>query len=659
MMQAPAPKSFDLDENGLTRGTPGLTYDRNLVEAELVASFGWLIRIRWIAGIGVLLATWVIGNVFDLSAPALQLYAIGALILAYNAVFFFQERRLAQEGTQAGKDARAEKYMSLAKWQVGMDWVAMTLLIHFSGGIESPAIMFFFFHIIIASIFFPRRIAYTFALLAIGLVSASALLEYTGILPHQSISGLLDTPLYQNGVYVISVLFFFTSTALMAAYLTTSIHERLRQREEEIVRLTKSLQIATVRLQALNEGARLVGSTLELPQVLDRLVRSTVEAMGVRACSIRLLDKTGQKLDPAAVYGLSPAYLNKGPVEVEANPLAREVLAGKLVNIPDAPNSPKLQYPEEARQEGIQSMLSAPLLGKSGPLGILRAYAIEPARFAPDDEAFLAAIAAQGSIAIENALAYQAIEELDAVKSQFVRMVTHELRSPVSVTRSLLRNIVDGYAGKVTEQQMDILSRASRRVDFLQTLIDDLLDLAEGKTELKVHQQSEPVSLEEAIARVIKRFEVPANDKGVTLNWCDKADCGNTLVMATPDGLDRIFNNLVSNAIKYTPAGGQVTVALSSTNGDATVMVEDTGIGIPPDAMVHLFEEFFRAPNAKSMEREGTGLGLTIVKDLLNRFGGLLTVQSELDKGSQFKITFPLENPEPESKTGSVHSSNV
>jgi two-component system sensor histidine kinase VicK len=303
-------------------------------------------------------------------------------------------------------------------------------------------------------------------------------------------------------------------------------------------------------------------------------------------------------------------------------------------------------------------MLSAPLLGKSGPLGILRAYAIEPARFTPDDEAFLAAIAAQGSIAIENALAYQAIEELDAVKSKFVRMVTHELRSPVSVTRSLLRNIVDGYAGKVTDQQLDILSRASRRVDFLQKLIDDLLDLAEGKTELKEHQQSQPVSLEEAIGRVIKRFEVPASDKGVSLSWCDESECGNTLVMATPDGLDRILNNLVSNAIKYTPPGGQVIVSLSKTKGTATVIVEDTGIGIPADAMVHLFEEFYRAPNAKSVEREGTGLGLTIVKDLVSRFGGQLAVHSELNKGSQFKITFHLENPETETRAVSAHSSN-
>ena len=149
--------------------------------------------------------------------------------------------------------------------------------------------------------------------------------------------------------------------------------------------------------------------------------------MGVQACTIRLLDKSGQRLEPVAVYGLSQTYLNKGPVEVETNALARQVLSGKIVNVPDVTDSPLIQYPEEARQEGIRSMLSAPLANMEGPLGILRAYAVEPNRFTPDDENFLAAIAAQGSIAIENAMAYQAVAALEQSKSQFVRMVTHEL----------------------------------------------------------------------------------------------------------------------------------------------------------------------------------------------------------------------------------------
>ena len=430
---------------------------RSLVEAELVSSVGWMIELRWIAGAGVLLATWVVENLFRLDAAEWPLYAIGLTILAYNLVFYLQKRRLTREA------APISAYYRLAKWQVALDWLAITLLIYFSGGIESPVIFFFFFHIIIASILFPPRTAFGFTLLAIVLLTGTALLEYFGILPHSPIGGFLQSPLYQNSLYVSAMLLFFSSTALITAYLATSIQERLRAREEDVVNLSESLQRATVRLQALNEGARIVGSTLELAQVFNRLVHTTAEAMGVQACTIRLLDRSGQRLEPVAVYGLSQTYLNKGPVEVESNALARQVLSGKIVNVPDVISSPLIQYPEEAKQEGIRSMLSAPLANMEGPLGILRAYAVEPNRFTPDDEAFLAAIAAQGSIAIENALAYQAVAALEQSKSQFVRMVTHELRSPVSVIRSLLRTLTGGFAGGLTPQQQDILERAAHR----------------------------------------------------------------------------------------------------------------------------------------------------------------------------------------------------
>jgi signal transduction histidine kinase len=611
---------------------------RNLVEAELVASVSWLIKLRWLAGVGVILATWVVRYVFNLSAPTGVLCTLGAVILLYNLLFFILEYRY------RSNEAPASIYSRLAKWQTALDWLAMALLIHFSGGIESPAILFFIFHIIIASIFFPPGTAYGFSLLAITLVSGIALGEYFGLLPHHAIGGYLEHPLYQNSYYLMAVLVFFASTGLISAYLVASIHNRLRQREEEIMELTESLQAATARLQALNDGARTVGSTLELPQVLDRLVKSTAKAMEVRACSIRLLDKSGRQLEAVAVFGLSQAYLNKGPVEADTNPLARETLSGHVVNIPNAPENPLLQYPEEARQEGIQSMLSAPLIGKSGPLGIIRAYAVEPERFTPDDEAFLAAIAAQGSIAIENALAYQSIEELDALKSQFIRMVTHELRSPVSVTRSLLRTIVMGYTGKVTSQQLDILNRASRRVEFLQKLIDDLLDLAAGKVMEKSNEILSPIPLAPAIQKVVDRYEVPAKEKDISIRFENRSPGRPLVVMATVEGLDRIFNNLVSNAVKYTPRSGHVHLELSRLEHEAQVIFEDSGIGIPEDAIGHMFEEFYRAPNAKEMVQEGTGLGLPIVKDMVVKYGGHISVQSVLNKGTKFTMLLPVED---------------
>ena len=606
-----------------------------LIDEELVDSVAWLIRLRWIAGIGVIFAVWFVSSVFGLEVPKMPLLVIGAGIFIYNIVFYLTERRYKRT------NAPISSYRRLAFVQVGFDWLAMILLIHYSGGIESPAIFFLLFHIIITSIIFPQITAFIFTVLAIVLLSLTAVLELFSILPHYAIGGFLNVPLYQNTLYVTAILVFFGCTGLIAAFLATSIQKRLRQHEEEIVNLTESLQSATIRLQALNDGARAISSSLELQQVLDHLVRNTSEVMGVRACSIRLLSKHGERLEPVAVFGLSQTYIEKGPIELENNPLAREVLAGRIVNIPDVTSTSLLQYPDWAVQEGISSMLSAPLTGKNGPLGILRAYSDERNWFTADDEIFLTAIAAQGSIAIENALAYQAIEDLDVTKSSFIRTITHELRSPVSVTRSLLRTITAGYSGEVNAQQKDLIDRAIRRIDFLQKLIDDLLDLAAGKADLKSQEATESVPLEDTLQRLVDRFTAPAKEKDQTLVWENQAD-QTCMVMAAPESLDRIFNNLLSNAVKYTPREGKVTVTLLRSGEDARILIEDTGIGIPEEAVEHLFEEFYRAPNAKEFEREGTGLGLTIAKDLVTRLGGWITVHSTQGEGTRFTVSLPL-----------------
>jgi signal transduction histidine kinase len=280
------------------------------------------------------------------------------------------------------------------------------------------------------------------------------------------------------------------------------------------------------------------------------------------------------------------------------------------------------------------------LFGKNEPLGILRAYSKEKEHFTESDESFLAAIAAQGSIAIENAIAYQSIETLEAAKSTFVRTFTHELRSPVGVIHSLLRNITDGYAGELTPMQRDLLERSIRRTDFVQELIDDLLDLSAGKIENKSTEAMEPLSLNAILQRVSRRFEIPAHEKNLRLQ-CEFETDEEALVLSTEDGLDRVFNNLVSNAVKYTPAGGSVTIGLVASGDEIVVTVADTGIGIPEESIPHLFTEFYRAPNAKNIESKGTGLGLSIVKDTVTRFGGRVSVQSKLEAGTRFIVTFP------------------
>ena len=431
------------------------------------------------------------------------------------------------------------------------------------------------------------------------------------------------------------------AVALVGGFVVWAIETQAREKRLR-QDLSQRLARAYNRLQTLYDSVETVNSTLELQQVLDRLTQATTEAMNVRGCSIRLLDETGTWMYVAAAYGLSKSYVQKGDLVLERNPLAREVLSGKVIAIGDVTKDRRLQYPAEAIAEGIRSMLSAPLRGKRGPLGLIRVYSTELNHFRDDEAAFLSAIASQGSIAIENAMVYQALGQLDQIKSKFVLTVTHELRSPVSVVRSLLRTLSGGYAGSIAEAQRDLITRALHRADFLQTLIDDLLDLAAGKTELGRVEEQADVRLSQAIEDVLRRFNVPAEEKQIALESSIESGDEPIRVLAARDSVDRILNNLVSNAVKYTPPGGRVNVRLRRAEGQACVEIADTGIGIPEDALPHLFEEFYRAPNAKAQEKEGTGLGLAIARDLVARYGGRIDVRSKVGAGTTFTVILPL-----------------
>jgi signal transduction histidine kinase len=608
----------------------------DLVEQELVSSVARFITIRWLAGLVLLAATLVATESLGLPLPATPLYVIGAAILAYNLNFFFVLRHLLET-----KPPNIIWFHRLTKVQIGLDWLAMTAIIHFSGGVESPALFYFFFHIIVSAFLLSPRATYSYAAAATLLVGATVWLEYAGWLPHISLFAGTAVQLHQRPLFVFGVMLFFGSAMFGSAYLASTISSRLRRREREVLELSENLQHAYSRLQTLYDSAQAVNSTLELEQVLDNIVRRTADAMKVRACSIRLLDETGARLNVAAACGLSESYIKKGDLVVAQNPLVRKVLAGNVVAVDDVRTEKRLQYRAQTLTEGIFSILSAPLQGKRGPLGLIRAYSTELNHFTEADVSFLTAMAGQGSVAIENAMAYRALGRLDEMKSKFILMVTHELRSPVGVIQSLLRTLMAGYAGALGDQQRDMVLRALHRADFLQALIDDLLDLAAGKNEIGLKEERVPVRLDEVIRQVIERYDTAARENHIALEY-SFPEGREVIVAAGIEGLDRIFNNLVSNAVKYTPGEGRVWVRLEVEGGFARVEVSDTGIGIPEPSLDHLFEEFYRAPNAKAQVKEGTGLGLAITRDLVTRYGGQISVQSTLGKGTTFIVTLPL-----------------
>lgn len=169
--------------------------------------------------------------------------------------------------------------------------------------------------------------------------------------------------------------------------------------------------------QALFELARVVNSSLEPEVVLDDIVRHAALAMGVKASTIRLLEERTGRLVPAACYGLSHGYIRKGPVDLRHSRIDVEVVDGRIVQVADAPNDPRVQYPDRLRQEGVASLLVVPLtVGDDHIIGVLRVYAAEPRTFSDDDVRFLSAAADLSAVALENARLHQALrKEFDLV----------------------------------------------------------------------------------------------------------------------------------------------------------------------------------------------------------------------------------------------------
>jgi two-component system phosphate regulon sensor histidine kinase PhoR len=172
----------------------------------------------------------------------------------------------------------------------------------------------------------------------------------------------------------------------------------------------------------------------------------------------------------------------------------------------------------------------------------------------------------------------------------------------------------------------------------LLALVKDLLELAAGKME-QFQGEKKEVVLNETITKVTELMQTSAEEKGLEF----KVEIAEEplVLVGIEDGLERVFMNLVSNAVKYTPACGSVSMKAWSENDQIKVEVSDTGIGIPEEALPRIFNEFYRAKNAKAMEMEGTGLGLAIAKDVVEQHGGQISVESVEGEGSTFYVTLP------------------
>jgi PAS domain S-box-containing protein len=232
-----------------------------------------------------------------------------------------------------------------------------------------------------------------------------------------------------------------------------------------------------------------------------------------------------------------------------------------------------------------------------------------------------------------------ALKKMDQMKSDFVSMVSHEIRSPMNSLLMQLKNISDGLAGAVTEKQQEILQRASEKILNLNNLVTELLDLSRIESGLISHEK-EQIDMRQLLTDQITFHSPYAEEKEITLQLNCPADLPS--ILANRQNMEEAFSNLITNGIKYSPAGGTITISVTTENKYLKLQVADTGFGISDEDLEKIFTRFYRVKDSNTRQIHGTGLGLAIVKSIIESHHGKISVVSEVGKGTTFTVFLPL-----------------
>ncbi|TET24057.1 MAG: HAMP domain-containing histidine kinase, partial [Candidatus Cloacimonadota bacterium] len=229
------------------------------------------------------------------------------------------------------------------------------------------------------------------------------------------------------------------------------------------------------------------------------------------------------------------------------------------------------------------------------------------------------------------------LKEMNEEKSEAVMTVAHELKAPLSSIWTLLKVTLDGYI-ESPQKRREIIERAEKRTKQLVSLVKNLLDFSRIESG-KVEVEMKPLRIDVIIERIVSLLRASAEEKGVDIKFIKPKK--SPMVMGNEEYLDRLFTNLVSNAIKYNKPNGSIIVKEESLGENVRVIVTDTGVGIPQSDLPNVFNILYRGRYAKGKESDGVGLGLSIAKRIIELHKGKIRVESEEAKGSSFFVLLP------------------
>ncbi|HEX9382525.1 MAG TPA: HAMP domain-containing sensor histidine kinase, partial [Gemmatimonadaceae bacterium] len=235
------------------------------------------------------------------------------------------------------------------------------------------------------------------------------------------------------------------------------------------------------------------------------------------------------------------------------------------------------------------------------------------------------------------------LADLERLRAEFVGVASHELKTPINVIIGYLELLQEGIFGELTPKQKEILYTIGKQANGLTRLVKRLLDISRfeasgGKLELR------HVDLERLLKTLESSFSVLALQRDIVFSVKHGAGLPSK-VYWDEDRINEVLGNLISNAFKFTPRGGRVALSVAAADGNVVITVADTGAGISPEQLPHIFDKFYQADNQAQAASKGTGLGLAIAKEIVEAHGGQTTVESRVGEGTTFVVTLPIEAP--------------